>query len=392
MKIPNPVDYKFHLDMWFNPSAIADYYKIDHWSSEHWLLIEKYLKEYASRGGKNITTTITHEPWHKPWLKGVSRSQIAFGYKSMINWSKNLNGEWEFDYKIFDKYVDLASKIGINGQINAFSLTPFHSNQKIHFFDESSQSNKLLTLNIGDEVYEEVWATFLKKFSIHLKKKKLFERIYLAFDEKPEEQMKLVRNIIKNSSPEFLNKTVISGHPEVGENSNNFSISYMFFPEQPLERGAAVPVLPTIEERIREGRKTTFYLCAEPAHPNTLTYSPAIEGQLIPWLALKYNTDGYLRWSFNNWTKDPFKKPVFIHSQGDDYQIYPGEKGPISSIRWELLKEGIEDFELFKVIKEGENISEETLQDAIDLATRNQDGRYKNSEDLVRAKNLILNQ
>ncbi|GAA4954532.1 DUF4091 domain-containing protein [Algibacter agarivorans] len=390
-QIPDSIDYKFHLDMWVNPSAIAEYYKLEHWSKEHWAMIEKYLKEYASRGGKNITTTITHEPWHKPWVGGNSRSQITYGYRSMINWSKNSNNEWEFDFSVFDKYVALASKAGINGQINAFSMTPFHTGQKLHYFDESDQTNKVLIVNISDKLYEEVWSAFLKNFSKHLKEKKIFDRTYLAFDEKPEDQMKIIREIIENSLPEFLKKTVISGHPEVGEKSDNFSISYMFFPGQPLEGNAAVPVLSTIEERENSGKNTTFYLCAEPAHPNTLTYSPAIEGQLIPWLALKYKTDGYLRWAFNNWTEDPFKKPVFIHSQGDDYQIYPGKEGPMSSIRWELLKEGIEDYELFRIVKETGNVSEETLQKAIELATRNQDGRFKRAEDMVQARNLILN-
>ncbi|MEC3905530.1 glycoside hydrolase domain-containing protein [Tamlana sp. 2201CG12-4] len=389
-EIPDPLNYKFHLDMWVNPSAIAEFYKVNHWSDKHWKFIEVYLKEYASRGGKNITTTITHEPWHKPWIGGKTRSQIAYGYKSMVSWFKEENGTWKFDYQIFDKYVDLASKTGIGGQINAFSMTPFHTGQKIHYFDETDQQNKVLTLNIEDKAYRKVWSAFLKSFSKHLKGKGIFERTYLAFDEKPEEQMKIIHDIIANATPEFLSKTVISGHPEVGEHSNNFSISYMFFPGQPLEKRAVVDVLPTIQKRKEQGKTTTFYLCAEPAHPNTLTYSPAIEGQMIPWLALKYHTDGYLRWAFNNWTKAPFKTPVFIHTQGDDYQIYPGKNGPVSSIRWELLKEGIEDYELFRSMKEKGSVPKDSLQKAIELATRYQDGRFKNAEDLLLSRDMLI--
>lgn len=164
----------------------------------------------------------------------------------------------------------------------------------------------------------------------------------------------------------------------------------MFFPEQPLDGRSEFPIHETINKRKKEGKQTTFYLCAEPAHPNTLSYSPAIEAQLIPWLVLKYNTDGYLRWAYNNWTEDPFNKPVFIHNQGDDYYVYPGKNGPISSIRWELLKEGIEDYELFTIIKQNGDISDKSLQRVIQIATRNQDGRYKNVDDINQVRNILL--
>lgn len=390
-QLPDTEDYKFNLDLWLNPSAIADFYKMEHWSEPHWAMISKYLKDYASRGGKNIATTITHEPWHKPWLNNTTRSQIAFGYRSMIQWTKNLNGDWEFDYTVFDRYVEMATKLGIDEAINAFSMTPFHTKQKMHYFNEKTKSYEEIELDIKDEEYKVLWSTFLVNFKAHLQTKKLFERTYLGFDEKSEEDMIILHDIIKGSVPEFLDKILIAGHPEAGQHASNLSISYMFFPEQPLEKRAIVPVLPTIDERQANGKKTTFYLCAEPNHPNTLTYSPAIESQLIPWLALKYNTDGYLRWAYNNWTKKPFKNPVFLHNQGDDYYVYPGKEGPISSIRWELLKEGIEDFELFKVVKEAGSVSENNLQKAIELAVRNEDGRYKSTDDFIIARNLLFN-
>lgn len=389
-KLPNPKDYKFYLDLWVNPSVIADYYKLEHWSDEHWKMISKYLKDYASRGGKSITTTITHEPWRKPWLNNSTRSQIAYGYKSMVQWTKNKNGNWVFDYSIFDKYVETATNLGFSGAINAFSMTPFLTKQKIYYLDEIDKKYKILEVDIRDAKYKTIWTSFLISFKKHLTKKNLFKRTYLGFDEKSEADMKILHDIIENAAPEFLNKIVIAGHPEAGKNAQNLAISYMFFPEQPLVKKAVVPVLPTIEDRKINNKITTFYLCAEPSHPNTLTYSPAVEAQLIPWLALKYNTSGYMRWAYNNWTENPFTNPVFIHNQGDDYYVYPGKEGPISSIRWELLKEGIEDYELFLIIKEKENISDKILQQAIELATKNQDGRYKNVYDIVMARNILL--
>lgn len=389
--LPDPKDFHFHLDLWLNPSAIAAYYKMPHWSEPHWDMISKYLKDYASRGGKNLATIITDEPWLKPWLHNSTRSQIAFGYRSMVQWILNEDGGWEFDFTIFDKYVTMAIQLGIDEAINAFSMTPFkNTKQKIKYFDQTEQSFKILELDIHEKLYQKVWTSFLRSFEKHITSKQWNDRIFLGFDEKSKEDMQVLLAIIENAAPAFLNKIVLAGHPESGEYAENISISYMFFPDQPFEEKAVIPVLPLIKNRNTSKKRTTFYLCAEPSHPNALTYSPAIESQLIPWLAIKYETDGYLRWSYNNWTVNPSNNPVFRHNQGDDYYVYPGEDGPISSIRWELLKEGIEDYELFHMIQKEGEISEQELLKVVELATRNQDGRHKVADDFLQSRKLLL--
>lgn len=388
--LPDPESYKFHLDLWFNPSSIADYYKVEHWSEHHWQLVKVYLEDYLSRGGKNITAIITHQPWHKPWLEGGTHSQIEYGYESMIDWIKTGNGNWRFDYTIFDRYIELSREIGIKGSINAFSMTPFHTDQRIRYWNEGLEKYEVLNLNVSERDYELIWEKFLFDFKNHLINRGWYENTYLAFDEKPKEILSRIMTIVEKSAPELINRLAIAGHPEATKYAQNLSISYMFFPGQTLEKKAIVPVLPEIKSRKRQKKITTFYLSAEPSHPNTLTYSPAIEAWMIPWIALKYDLDGYLRWAYNNWTSDPFNKPVFLHSQGDDYYVYPGKEGPISSIRWELLKEGIEDYELIQIIKQTGNLSEESIHKAVELATRNEDGRYKNTEDIIKSRKILV--
>ena len=66
--------------------------------------------------------------------------------------------------------------------------------------------------------------------------------------------------------------------------------------------------------------------------------------------------------------------------------IYPGENGPVSSIRWELLKEGIEDFELLRIVDSKQK------KEAIDMAVRNRDGRQKSVTDFENARKLLIQQ
>lgn len=385
--LPHPENFIFNVDLWINPSAIAEVYKIPHWSEKHWTLIESYLRDYASRGGKNITAVIVNEPWRKKWLNNTTRSQTAFGYQSMVKWIKNSNG-WEFDFSVFERYISLAKSVGLRGAINVFSIMPFRTAQTIEYWDTETQSQNKVTLHVADKLYEIVWTQFLKAFKDFLIQKNWLSQVYLGFDEQPEELMQIVEHIIAKTSPDFLDRIFIAGHPDNSLLAENLSISYMYFPGQLLEGRPETPTLQTIAERNKSKKGTSFYLCAEPAHPNTLIYSPAIEARIIPWLCLKYNTTGYLRWAYNSWTSlDPINKGVFIHNQGDDFYVYPGKKGPVSSIRWELLKEGIEDYELFK-IKQQTMTSEEQSR-VIDLATRNQDGRLKNVADFLEVEKLL---
>jgi hypothetical protein len=112
---------------------------------------------------------------------------------------------------------------------------------------------------------------------------------------------------------------------------------------------------------------------------------------MLPWISAQHRLDGFLRWSYNSWTNDVFAKPVFIFSQGDEYLVYPGTDGPMSSVRWEQLREGIEDFELVQAARATHGGADtEALTQAIALATRNVDGRTKNPQDMADARQLVI--
>ena len=69
-----------------------------------------------------------------------------------------------------------------------------------------------------------------------------------------------------------------------------------------------------------------------------------------------------MRWGLNQYKADPFKQSVVKHPSpiasptnylpaGDTHIIYPGEDGPLSSIRFEAHRQGIEDYELLEKLK-----------------------------------------
>lgn len=70
--------------------------------------------------------------------------------------------------------------------------------------------------------------------------------------------------------------------------------------------------------------------------------------------------DGYLRWAYNSWTKNPLVDSRFITwPAGDTYMIYPG---PLSSLRFEKLIEGAQDFEKIRQLKSFYKKNKQTKQ------------------------------
>ncbi len=77
--------------------------------------------------------------------------------------------------------------------------------------------------------------------------------------------------------------------------------------------------------------------------PNKTADVPLIDSRLLHWLNYRYGLKGYLHWGFNAWTKDPFNAPG--EHRGDGWHVYPKQDGLLDSLRWEQMRNGIQDYE-----------------------------------------------
>jgi hypothetical protein len=75
--------------------------------------------------------------------------------------------------------------------------------------------------------------------------------------------------------------------------------------------------------------------------------------RVIPWLCWKYDLKGFLYWCVNWWEKaDPFETAVNTDwgQNGNGLLFYPGPNGPLASIRTELYRDGMEDYEYIQIL------------------------------------------
>lgn len=325
--LPAVSKWKYDLDLWQHPAAISRTHNVPLWSTEHFSLMKEYYQMLASAGQKTITTSIVNEPWGH---------QTYDDYPSLIKWTKKKDGSWKYDYSLFDKYVAFVMECGITERINCYSMVPW----KIAFtyYDENLQKEAVFTDAIGTPSYNVFWKTMLVDFTKHLKQKGWFGKTYIAMDERPMEAMKAVIKLLKETDKNW--KIALAGdyHPEIENDIDTYCIASRWdFP------------MATLQKRQKEGKISTWYTCCTEPYPNGFTFSSPAEGAWIGWYSASKNMDGYLRWAYNSWTKNPLVDSRFITwPAGDTYMVYPG---PLSSVRFEKLLEGAQDFEKIRQLK-----------------------------------------
>jgi hypothetical protein len=116
---------------------------------------------------------------------------------------------------------------------------------------------------------------------------------------------------------------------------------------------------PELSARLRQqGKQVWWYVCCGPQYPYAnfaaLDY-PAIEGRLLSWMSFGYQADGLLFWHVNFWQPNRVIdgselyldwKPLTVAGMtGDGCLTYPATSGPVSSIRLENVRDGLEDYD-----------------------------------------------
>src|SRR5699024_418494 len=211
--------------------------------------------------------------------------------------------------------------LGIKEMINCYSIIPW--NNELHYKDATTGEFVDVKADPGTPVFDSMWRPFLKNFSTHLKEKEWLERTNIAMDERDPKSLDIAFKIIKEVAP-GLGVSFADNHRTYKKYPNSDDISVAA--GHPFDKADLI-------DRRERGLNTTFYIYCGNSFPNTFTFSDPAESAYLGWYTLASGFDGFLRWSYNSWVKDPLKDSRFrTWPAGDTYIIYPEGR---SSIRYE---------------------------------------------------------
>ena len=364
--LPPAKEWKYFLDLWQHPWAVSRYHDVKPFSKKHYAKMRPVYELLASAGQKTITTTILPEAWDH---------QCYDAYGTMIGRVKREDGTWQFDYSVFDEYVEFCRGCGLGPAICCYTLCPWGY---VVRWQNAKGETESCVAKPGTKEFEDYWGVFLQAFATHLKQKGWFEQTYISMDERSIEDVKLIGEFVQKHAPGLRISMAGNQLPsQYGVTIDDFCMI--------LSDKINADYLKEAAERRAKGMVTTYYVCCWPLYPNTFMSSGPGEAFWLGAYPAMIGLDGFLRWAWNSWPKDPKKDATYwAWTAGDTFLCYPdGEP----SWRFMELRNGIAAAEKMRLLKEQGLFKEELAKVA---ALYKQDEATANKSNFVKIRQATL--
>ena len=377
---------EFYLDLWQHLSSWARAYDVEYFSEEHFQIINNYIKDLSDLGQRVINLIISDYPWAGQRCYQFEENASNLYEFNIVKVSKDENGDIKCDFSAFDRYIDLCMKHGITEEINIFGIIgnwdavsfgnpieDYHDPIRISYYDE--KENCFDYIRSKDE-----FINYLSIVFNHLVELGLWNKVKVISDEpnNPElfkESVKLIESSISGYKVNF--KCAIHDQnffENFGENIQCLSLNT-------CEAINNIEKITEIKKEVnKRNGKFTWYSCCFPDDLNIFIKSSLIESRLKGWFTYYLDFDGFLRWAYAIWPSDPFKDIRYKYPRwnaGDMFFVYPGKDlKPMSSVRWENFKFGIQDFNIFKEIQKSGVSKIEIINEMEKLLGKKEKMRY----------------
>lgn len=330
-----PAARSLFVTNWFSTDAIAKSAGAEKFSEPFWKMLETYAKMMADHRQNTVITPIFE----------------------LITAQKDNAGNMTFDFSKFDKWVNLFMKAGFTtiegghfGGRSDWEAPDFNANHMVTTLPDGTKEADP-GVKVTSETFKNFLSRFLPAFQEHLQKKGWLDNYMQHLCDEPITVNAASYNKLSSYVKEYAPKFRIIDASMCKEIVGNIDT----WVPQPQEVDGAFSFF---DERKKAGDEVWIYTCLSPKgkYMNRFIDFPLIKTRLLHWMNYKYDFTGYLHWGLNYWQGDPYMllEPDWGGGNhlppGDSHIIYPGKQGPLSSIRFEAMRDGIEDFELFKAL------------------------------------------
>ncbi|MGN0846720.1 MAG: DUF4091 domain-containing protein [Kiritimatiellia bacterium] len=329
--LPSAAEWKYYLDLWQHPWAVARVNGVAPFSAEHYRAMEPLWRRLAAAGQKTLTVTLVDKPWNR---------QCYDAYGSMIGRRKGADGKWSFDYSVFDQYVAFGRACGLGPHISCYTMCPWE--YVVDYVNAAGETVRVAA-KPGTPVFDDYWHDFLIDFEAHLREKGWLKDAYIAMDERTPEDLRYIVTFVRRTAPGL--KIAMAGNRAASEFDGIEIDSY-----SQAFRAVGGKFLGEVSNRPRDGKVVTYYVCCNPARPNTFMSSTPGEAFVCGFYPAVSGFDGFLRWAYNSWGEDPLNDMTYNRwDSGDVALVYP-DGSP--SWRFLELKNGIQQAEKFRLLSE----------------------------------------
>ncbi len=315
-----PSERSLYVTNWFSVWNIAKIHGVELWSEGFWSPFERWVK-FMVEYRQNVF-------WVP--LETIKVYRGGDGYR--------------FDFSVFDRYVEILLRSGAE-LIEITHVAGF----KQWGGREIELRSFQVVYGPGDtrtEPGELVLPHLLRALEEHLKERGWLDRALIHVADEPTEdgieEWRRVSRMVKEFAPglrriDAIETVGFGGDLEIWVPTLHHYEQWM--DEYEAARG--------------EGRELWFYTCLNPQgrYPNRFIDFPLLKTRILHWINYAYDLRGFLHWGYNWWHGDPFRELNPQLPPGDTHIVYPGKRGPLPSLRLEAMRDGLEDYELLKLLE-----------------------------------------
>lgn len=332
---------------WFHSDCIATQYGVQVFSEEHWQLIEAYA-DNAARHGINLLLTPLFTP---PLDTAIGHTRPTV---QLVGVEKLGGDSYRFDFSLLDRWVEMCGRVGIRNFEFSHLFTQWgakHAPKIMAAVDgEERQIFGWDTLAAGDE-YRSFLDQLLPELAAYIRERGIEDRVFFHISDEP-----LMEHMDNYRQASELLKKHLSGFPFLDALSN-----YEFYKHGLVD--IPIPSNDHIEEFIEHGVEPlwTYYCCAQSDKVSNRFFSlPSYRNRIMGLQMYKFGVQGFLHWGYNFWYSQYSIKPIDPYRvtdadaafpSGDAFAVYPGESGPLDSLRWEVFREALQDMRALELLE-----------------------------------------
>lgn len=333
---------------WFHTDCLTTHYHTDAFSERHWELLKQYIQTAVDHGINMLLTPLFTPPLDTE--VGGERPTVQ-----LVDVEVTGENQYRFGFDRLKRWVELCNECGIEYFEFSHLFTQWGAKHAPKIMATADGETKRIfgwETDASGEAYRAFLNQFLPQLVDWIRENGLESRSYFHISDEPTldhlESYESARNIVKD---------LLKGFPIIDALSD-----YDFYEKGLVEN--PIPANDHIEPFLEHGVTPlwTYYCVSQYRKVSNRFFSmPSARNRILGYQLYKYDAAGFLHWGYNFWYTqyskqiiDPFRVTDAggAFPSGDAYLVYPGEDGPIESIRMEVMYEALQDLRALRLLEE----------------------------------------
>ncbi|SDW95574.1 DUF4091 domain-containing protein [Paenibacillus sp. CF384] len=332
---------------WFHTDCIATQYNVPVFSEEHWRLLEAFIGTAVKHGINLLLTPLFTPPLDT--AVGGERPTVQ-----LVDVQK-AGSLYSFGFEKLDRWADMCLAAGVRSFEFSHLYTQWGAKHAPKIMAHENGEYKRIfgweTEAAGEE-YRSFLGQLIPELLKWVESRSLQKQVYFHISDEP--SMSALEDYRQAS--DWL-RPMLQGYPVIDALSD-----YEFYESGLVPR--PIPATNHIEPFLEAGVPDlwTYYCCGQYKEvANRFFTFPSARNRIIGVQMHKFGITGFLHWGFNFWYSQYSIKPInpyittdagHAFPSGDAFLVYPGEEGPIESIRMEVFYEALQDMRAFALLEE----------------------------------------